>query len=266
MIKEIEFQHIHAFSDTNEYGNPAGVVMLDQWENESQLSRIAQAIGLPITAFVVRRTTIELKWYSRSGKEVTSMCGHGTLAASKALFEMDNHSEKLRFETVGGPVFVHKEGEDIFLNLPAWELAAMSQWPELSDALSAMPSALFSSHRDILAIFESEDLVKNMQPDFDKLLKLGHHGFIVSAPGKDVDCVSRFFCPSFGIGEDEDAVTGSAHCTIVPYWAHRLDRTVITSFQASRKGGLLKCRLLGDRVEMGSRAFVVGIEAIMLAS
>lgn len=252
---DIDYLHVSAFTRTPGKGNPAAVIELDAWPSDEALSRIARAIGLPVTACLVRGAEgLELRWLSRAGSFVQSMCGHGTLAASLAVALRDPSLTAFSFKTPGGPVPVRHDAEVFHLALPRWDSTAIDGWPELCAALGASPRELLDAGRDVVAVFDSEAEVRALSPDMRGLLALGRRGFIATAAGRQFDCVSRFFCPSFGLGVDEDPVTGSAHCSIAPLWSRRLGKTRIRAFQASPAGGELICDVAADKVTIGAPA------------
>lgn len=252
---DIDYLHVSAFTRTPGKGNPAAVVELDAWPSDEALSRIARAIALPVTACLVRGDEgLELRWLSRAGSFVQSMCGHGTLAASLAVVLRDPSLTAFSFKTPGGPVPVRRDGEMFHLALPRWDCTPIGPWSELSGALGTAPRELLDAGRDVVAVFDSEAEVRALSPDMRRLLALGRRGFIATAAGRQFDCVSRFFCPSFGLGVDEDPVTGSAHCSIAPLWSRRLGKTRIRAFQASPAGGELICEVAADTVTIGAPA------------
>jgi PhzF family phenazine biosynthesis protein len=256
---QIDYLEVSAFTSTPGLGNAAGVCEFEQWPDDDALRRLAQAIALPVTSCIVRRDgRIELRWFSKSGAPVRSMCGHGTLAASFAMSLRDPAMADFAFETPGGTVPVRRRGGVFQLELPRWDARPMDAWPALAQALGADPAQVLDAGRDVIAVFSDEAEVRTLAPDMAKLLALGHRGFIATAPGRQYDCVSRFFCPAFGLGVDEDPVTGSAHCAIAPLWAGRLGKTTLHACQASAAGGELVC-------EVRDRSVVIGALAVLRA-
>ena len=199
-------------------GNPAAVVILEQWLADEVLQAIAAENNLAETAFVVPgATTSLLRWFTPSTE--MDLCGHATLAAGHVLFAHHFPSRtQLHFSTRSGVLEVSREGNLLSLDFPArpWTPIAVSD--ELVLALGARPSAVYLA-RDVLAIFDTESTIRNLRPDLARVAALDAFAVIVSAPGDAVDFVSRFFAPRAGV--PEDPVTGSAHCTLVPYWAAR---------------------------------------------
>lgn len=256
MSMTVEYLHISAFTSTPGQGNSAAVCEFDAWPSDEELSRLARTIGLPVTACVVPTDgALELRWLSKAGLYVQSMCGHGTLAAACAMALKFPQRPAFEFSTPGGSVAVWREGEVFHLALPRWDSVQLDEVPaELSEALGRAPVEVWKSVRDTIAVYASESDVRALSPDMKKLLTLGRQGFIATARGDGFDCVSRFFCPAFGLGVDEDPVTGSAHCAIAPLWARKLGKSRVHAFQASPQGGELICEVGESTVTIGSTA------------
>lgn len=263
---EVSYAHVSAFTETSGGGNSAAVCRLKAWPDEAAMADLARAIGLPVTSIIVDAPrSMELRWLSRSGSFVQSMCGHGTLAAACVVAQAQPERDAFSFHTPGGEVLVRRSGGRFHLDLPRWNATPMPEgWPALNDALDAAPQVLLDAGRDVMAVFDSEDEVRALRPDMVRLLALGRRGFIATAPGRAYDCVSRFFCPSFGLGVDEDPVTGSAHCAIAPLWAQRLGKTQLRAFQASPVGGELLCEVSAKAVTIGASAVVWSHEKITI--
>lgn len=261
----IDYLEVSAFTTTPGQGNAAGVCELAAWPDEDTLSRLAREIAMPVTSCIVRRQgRLELRWLSRSGAPVRSMCGHGTLAASFAVSLADPSAVDFTFETPSGPVPVRRRDDVFYLELPRWNAKAMPAWPALAEALRHTPAEVLDGGRDVIAVFADENEVRGLVPDMAKLLALGHRGFIATASGRRHDCVSRFFCPSFGLGVDEDPVTGSAHCAIAPLWAERLGKKVLRAYQASPAGGELICEVRDQSVVIGAKAALQARRSVSL--
>lgn len=256
---EIDYLHISAFARTPGRGNSAAVCELESWPSDEKLAQIARAIGLPVTSCLVTTADgMELRWLSRSGSFVQSMCGHGTLAASFVVALRNPGLATFSFKTPGGLVPVRRDGDMFFMALPRWDSRPIGDWPELCDALGQRPRELLDAGRDVISVYESEAQVRALAPDMGKLLALGRRGFVATARSTEFDCVSRFFCPSFGLGVDEDPVTGSAHCSIAPLWSQRLSKSRLRAYQASPTGGELIC-------DVGSTTVTIGAPAALLA-
>jgi len=236
------FWHIDAFADGPFTGNPAGVIRLDRWRDEGELQRIAAELNLPATAFAVAsdgEADFAIRWFSPRGE--IGLCGHGTLAAGHALI---GDRAELRFAThKAGIIGVRREGDGLSLSLPI--IRAMPHpLPEAVAIIGGAPVETLWRERGYgILVYPDEAAVRALTPDFAALVRLGDVQFSATAPGTDTDVVSRVFTSRGG----EDAVTGSAHAVLTPYWAARLGRQSFTAFQASARGGRLGCRLEGDR-------------------
>jgi predicted PhzF superfamily epimerase YddE/YHI9 len=248
---KLPYYEIAAFTSRTFGGNPAGVCPLDFWLPDATLQSIATENNLSETAFYVHRNgDFDLRWFT----PVTEMdlCGHATLAAAFVIFAKPGFAEPaIRFHSKSGVLTVTRAGDVLTLDFPS-RPASLANAPEaLLRGLDAHPAEVLKS-RDFLAVFASEAEVRDLKPDFAALRSLDALGIIATAPGDDCDFVSRFFAPAAGV--DEDPVTGSAHCTLIPYWAQRLGRTKLFARQVSARGGELCCELAGDRVRIGGKA------------
>ena len=251
----IPLYQLDAFSDKPFEGNPAAVCPLDAWLDDDVLQKIAAENNLSETAFFVPDGAgFDLRWFTPLAE--VDLCGHATLATAWVIFNLlETDRGTLRFETRSGELVVRR-GEDglLVMDLPARPAVPREAPRALIGGLGAEPVEVLASDRDYLALFDAEDDVRKLKPDFARLRGLDRLGIIASAPGASADFVSRFFAPSVGV--PEDPVTGSAHCTLVPYWAARLGRgeAPLEARQISARGGELICRLLGDRVSIAGRA------------
>jgi predicted PhzF superfamily epimerase YddE/YHI9 len=243
---------IDAFTETVFGGNPAAVVPLDRWLEDALLQRIANENGLSETAFFVRTgpSRAKLRWFTPAVE--VDLCGHATLATAHVLFnELGQAESPFVFDTKSGPLSVFRRGPLFELDFPA-RPAAPAEAPEsLLRGLRLKPAEVLRSERMWLCVFATAGEVLSLAPDFAALGSVVPGRIIPTAPGGDCDFVSRFFAPDAGIAEDP--VTGSAHCTLVPYWAARLGKTAFHARQVSRRGGELWCELSGDRVRMAGR-------------
>lgn len=241
---------IDAFTDRVFSGNPAGVVPLEQWLDDSVMQRIAFENGLSETAFFVRTAEdrFHLRWFT-PGLEV-DLCGHATLATAFTLFtQLQQPGERITFDSRSGPLVVNRRaGDKLELDFPARSaapLAAAHVPAPLSGGLGgATPEAWFkvTTHPHYLAVFRTGAEVRALRPDFAAIATLGDARLLATAPGEDCDFVSRYFAPGAGI--PEDPVTGSAHCTLVPYWAARLGKSSLHAQQVSARGGEVWCENL----------------------
>jgi PhzF family phenazine biosynthesis protein len=243
---------VDAFASRVFAGNPAAVVPLERWLPDATLQAIATENNLSETAFFVgEKGYFHIRWMTPT--EEVDLCGHATLASGWVVFnEIEKGRTEVHFRSKSGPLRVVAEGDLLALDFPARPPEpAESATASLAAALGARPRVVLAS-RDYLAVFETEDEVRGLQPDMGKLAALDRMAVIATAPGRDCDFVSRFFGPAVGV--PEDPVTGSAHCTLVPYWASRLGRSSLFARQVSRRGGELWCEDQGERVKVAGRA------------
>jgi PhzF family phenazine biosynthesis protein len=218
------------------------------------MQAIATENNLSETAFFMPRgEDFDLRWFTPATE--VDLCGHATLATGALILQkLEPGRGRVRFHTRSGVLEVSRDGDLMVMDFPAWPAgqAEDDERDRVADALSAVPAELYAATRDYLAVFEDEAAVRGLEPDFGRLAALPRHGTIATAPGEEVDFVSRFFAPSVGI--DEDPVTGSAHCTLTPYWSKRLGKTELSARQVSRRGGELVCIDEGERVIIKGRA------------
>ena len=232
-------------------GNPAAVCPLDTWLADDTMQNIAAENNLSETAFIVAQENgYDHRWFTPLVE--VDLCGHATLAAGYVVL---NHLRpvlrSVSFETISGKLIVTRDGDRLSMDFPARAPTPAPVSEVLSDALGQAPSEVYLS-RDILAVYDDEESVRSLSPDQAKLATLDEGlGVIVTAKGDTVDFVSRFFAPKAGV--TEDPVTGSAHCTLVPFWAERLGRSQLVAHQVSARGGELHCELRGDRVIMSGQ-------------
>lgn len=243
---------VDAFTRRRFGGNPAAVILLGEVRlPEAVLQQIAAENNLSETAFVDSYAksreapdTFGLRWFTPVCE--VDLCGHATLAAAHVLFSRGLVSgPEVAFVTRSGSLTVSRDGDRYRLDFPARppEPAAVTQ--ELEAALGIRPREVWRS-RDAMAVFDAVEEVRTLRPDLQAIARLDAFAVIVTAPGDDCDFVSRFFAPKAGVGEDP--VTGSAHCTLAPYWSARLSRAELYARQLSSRGGELWCRVVGDRV------------------
>jgi predicted PhzF superfamily epimerase YddE/YHI9 len=247
---KLPLYQLDAFTSRLFGGNPAAVVVLDEWLPDSVLGAIAAENNLAETAFVIPRPGIfPLRWFTPTVE--IDLCGHATLAAADVLFRYRFPAlNRLTFSTRSGELIVTREGTLLKMDFPARPGRKIEVTDALVSALGARPREAYLA-RDLLAIFDSESEVRSLRPDLQRVASLDAFAVIVSAPGDTVDFVSRFFAPGAGI--PEDPVTGSSHCTLVPYWAARLGKNNLTAMQVSARGGDLLCELRGNRVVIAGR-------------
>jgi PhzF family phenazine biosynthesis protein len=248
---EIPLYQIDAFTDSVFGGNPAAVCPLSEWIDDGLMQKIAEENNLSETAFFVKKgTQYEIRWFTP--RVEIELAGHPTLAAAYIIFNyIDPGANKISFSSKSGELVVTRDGGLIRMNFPAMEPVEAGENGLLNRALGLNPVELYRT-RDYLAVYRTQDEILSIKPDFGLLGRLDCLGIIVSAPGEKADFVSRCFAPAVGI--NEDPVTGSAHSTLVPYWARRLKKDTLHALQLSRRGGELFCRYLGNRVEISGRA------------
>ena len=249
---DIPYFQIDAFTDTLFGGNPAGVCFLEEWPTDRTMQSIGAENNLSETAFLVPTGpgVYDLRWFTPEVE--VDLCGHATLASAYVIFRyVDKQLDAVAFNTKSGRLNVVKDGDRLTMDFPARPPSPCPLPDELSAGLGAIPVEVLRS-RDYLALYESEEQIRQIRPDFPRLAELDTTGIIVTAPGETADFVSRFFAP--GVGIMEDPVTGSAHCTLIPFWSGRLGKSELHAFQVSRRGGELFCRDAGDRVHISGRA------------
>ena len=253
---------VDAFADAVFAGNPAAVVPLESWLPDATLLAIAAENNLAETAFFVRQGDVcELRWFTPAVE--VDLCGHATLATAFVIATaLEPGRERVTFTTrQAGALTVTREGERFVLDFPARPPAPVSLHADLLPALGGPAPAAVLGARDYLVVYDDAATVRALAPDMVRLAELDRAAVCVTAPGDDgVDFVSRFFAPAMGISEDP--VTGSAHCTLIPYWAQRLGRTTLSARQVSARGGHLACGLVGDRVKIGGTA-VLYLEGVI---
>ncbi len=231
-------------------GNPAAVVVLHEWLEDHTLQAIAAENNLAETAFVIPDPVCStLRWFTPVVE--VDLCGHATLATAHVLFqEYYRDYAHLRFETKGGSLAVIRKDDHLFLDFPSRPGTPVTIDGTLIEALGTTPAAAMLA-RDLMVVLESEAEVKAFVPDYAAIQRLDAFALIVTSCGEEVDFVSRFFAPRAGV--PEDPVTGSAHCTLIPYWANRLSKSNLSALQLSNRGGELTCELRGDRVLIGGK-------------
>lgn len=246
----IAYFEVDAFAGKLFRGNPAGVCPLRKWLDDAVMQSIAAENNLAETAFFVPRgDDYDLRWFTPTVE--VDLCGHATLASAFVLFsELGFSGDSVRFHSRSGPLTVSKSGGVLTLDFPSRPPKPCVTPKALIDGLDAKPIEV-SKARDYFAVFNNEQEIRSLKPDFG-LLETLDEKVIVTAPGSDCDFVSRFFAPTAGI--NEDPVTGSAHCTLIPYWSQRLGKSRLFARQLSKRGGELFCEQAGDRVRIGGNA------------
>jgi PhzF family phenazine biosynthesis protein len=249
---KIKLFQIDAFTDRVFGGNPAGVCPLDSWLPDTLMQQIAMENNQAETAFFVRsKTGFDIRWFT-PGVEV-DLCGHATLSAAFVIFQLELISGRIvEFNSRSGILRVTKDGDFLTLDFPADEYIKVDAPDNLVAGMGLAPVEVYKGKTDYMLVYSTSDEIEDLKPNLAKISEIPARGIIATAPGKDVDFVSRFFAPQSGI--PEDPVTGSAHTTLTPYWAARLGRTELSARQLSKRRGSLRCRLVGDRVEISGQA------------
>jgi PhzF family phenazine biosynthesis protein len=251
--------HIDAFADAAFEGNPAAVCLLDRPVADAWMQSLAAEMQLPETAYVVEREggDFDLRWFTPTVE--VPLCGHATLASAHALWstERAKATSPIRFHTASGVLACVQRDGLIEMDLPISRSSRVEVDPRLAAALRAEPIELWHGERFETAVFASAADIRALEPDFEAVATAAPDGVIATAPSDDgrADFVSRFFAP--GVGIDEDPVTGAAHCALAPYWTERLGGDELTGYQASSRGGFVRCRVSGDRVLLGGSAVTV---------
>lgn len=244
---------VDAFTGQVFAGNPAAVCPLQAWPDDSVLQAIAAENNLSETAFFLAEGEgFALRWFTPLTE--VALCGHATLGSAHVIFTLlePSRTAPVAFATAqSGVLTVTGDGEHLSMDLPAARAAPCATPEALNHALGRAPTETHAAPRDYLAVYDDEAAVHALEPDIAALASLDRDAVIVTAPGEAADFVSRFFAPRLGVAEDP--VTGSAHCTLTPYWAARLGRDKLDALQVSSRGGELACTLAGDRVHLAGR-------------
>jgi len=247
----IPIYQIDAFTNLQFKGNPAAVCPLESWISDELMQKIAAENNLSETAFFVKEgEDYHLRWFTP--KAEIELCGHATLASAYVIFTyLDKNISHIKFHTLSGVLEVTKEGNLFSMVFPSIESEKCEAPKELIKGLGKRPIEVYKA-TNYMAVFETEEEILDLQLDMAELKKLDAHGVIVTAKGKDVDFVSRFFAPKLGV--DEDPVTGSAHCALIPYWQKKLNKSDFVALQLSQRTGKLHCTYLGEKVKMAGEA------------
>ena len=263
-MQPIPIYKIDAFTHKVFSGNPAAVCPLPEWLESHTMQSIAAENNLSETAFFVKEQDgFGLKWFTPEAE--IDLCGHATLATAFVLFNHLNYTENtITFFTKSGKLTVRKNDDVLTLNFPAISLEKISRTQDVADAIGMKPIEVLGGKDILMAIFNEEVKIANLQPDFEKIKKLNCRILYATAPGDKVDFVSRVFAPAVGI--NEDPVTGSAHCCFTPYWSHKLGKKKLTAVQLSKRRGELECEDLGERVAMSGTAVLFSKGEIFLNS
>lgn len=248
----MKIYQVDAFAEKLFKGNPAAVCILNEWLPNETMQQIGMENNLAETAFVVNRGSFfEIRWFTPTVE--VELCGHATLASAFVLFNYENY----RGNTISflsrerGELKVFKEGDYLFLDFPADMITPFDVKDQIKKCTGIEPIETYKGMTDCIALFSTEKNISDISPDFYEISKLDARGLVVTAKGNEVDFVSRFFAPQSGI--DEDPVTGSAHTSLIPIWASKLNKTEMKARQLSKRGGELHCIKKGDRCIIGGK-------------
>ncbi len=253
---------VDAFTDKPFCGNPAAVLVMDRWIPDETMQAIAAENNLAETAFVVREgERYRIRWFTPSMEE--ELCGHATLAASFVLLSFyEPEADGIRYTSLSGDLSVKRRGDRFELDFPTYALTEIPVTDAMEAAFGARPEKAVLG-LDLNCVFENEDVVRNLAPDYALLKQLPGRIWNATARGRDADCVSRSFTPEPAV--PEAPVCGSAHCQIADWWAKVLGKKVIRAYQASARGGELVCEPLGGgRIALRGKAVLVAKSEIVV--
>jgi PhzF family phenazine biosynthesis protein len=240
---------LDAFTARRFAGNPAAVMPMSSFPEDAVLQAIAAENNLSETAFLVPENgDYRLRWFTPTTE--VPLCGHATLASAAVVMErLEPGCSSVTFHSASGTLMVKRADQNYVMDFPSRPSERIAPPAGLAEALGAIPIEVCVNAFNYLALLESERVVRELAPDMTSLARIDRSGVIVTAPVDGIyDFVSRYFAPAKGI--PEDPVTGAAHCMLAPYWSTRLEKTEFRAYQASRRGGEVICRLVGNRVEL----------------
>ena len=244
---KLKMFQVDAFASKLFSGNPAAVVILESFLDDRVMQSIAAENNLSETAFVdINTNPISIRWFTPSME--VNLCGHATLASARILFDYYPNlaEEEISFDSKSGILKVQRCDDGLRLDFPVDPPIVMKTNSLFLEILGIKPSKILRGKDDYLAVFVNQKQIEDIQPNFPPLKNIDARGLVISAPGDEVDFVSRCFYPEAGI--EEDPVTGSAHTMLTSYWAEQLNKDEFQARQLSKRGGELNCRLDGDRV------------------
>lgn len=247
---------VDAFTDKIFCGNPAAICVMNKWLPNSLLSAIARENNLSETAFAVKENgCYHLRWFTPGGE--IDLCGHATLATAYIIMRFHQpEAEMLSFQTLSGTLTVEKKDDLYEMDFPAYKLKQIDVTEKMTEAIGAAPIEAYIG-RDLLCIFDSEQTVKALKPDMNKLVSLDGLLLQATAASREFDCVSRSFAPKLDV--PEDPVCGSGHCHIIPFWAERLGKEELVAYQASERSGILYCKYKNGRVKIAGKAVLYSV-------
>src|SRR5688572_28203694 len=247
---------VDAFAEKMFTGNPAAVCPMTSWPDDRIMQNIAMENNLAETAFYIKKENgYEIRWFTPAVE--VDLCGHATFAAAYVLFNREGYTgDRIDFYSPrSGELTVTKRGDLLTLNFPTDVFEPVEPAAALLAGFDLQPVEAYKGKTDYMLVFEKESDIRAIKPRISEIAKLEARGVIITAKGDKTDLVSRFFAPAVGV--DEDPVTGSAHTTLIPYWADRLGRKALVGYQASARGGTVMVEHQGDRVELGGQAVTV---------
>lgn len=248
---KLSLYQVDAFTNKLFGGNPAAVVPLQKWIDDGLMQQLAMENNLAETVFFVpNKEEFDIRWFTPVLE--INLCGHATLASAFVLYNFLGYNKPhIVFNSKSGKLVVEKEEDNFKMDFPSWKPELFHEYPSgLQTALGVEEIVAVYKHRDLLVELNTEEEVKKAQPDFTALKKIGEE-VIITAPGRDVDFVSRFFAPVAGV--DEDPVTGSAHSQLIPFWSEKLNKKIMQAKQLSRRGGTIYCEQNDNRVIIGGQ-------------
>jgi PhzF family phenazine biosynthesis protein len=249
---KIPMVQVDAFAGRVFTGNPAAICPLDAWLPDVQMQAIAAENNLAETAFFVRNGSgYKLRWFTPALE--VDLCGHATLASAFVILnDLTPGERSVSFQTKSGTLTVTRDGDLYSMDFPSRPPEPCADvFPSLIGALGGQPEAVLAA-RDYFVVYGSEEELRSLKPDMQALMSIDRFAVIATAPGRESDFVSRFFAPAKGV--PEDPVTGSAHCSLIPYWSKRLGKKKLHAFQVSQRGGELWCEDRGERVTISGKA------------
>ena len=248
---KLDIYQIDAFANNVFEGNPAAVIALAEWLDDSLMQSIAAENNLAETAFFVKEQAgFRIRWFTPTVE--VDLCGHATLASAYVLYQkLAYQAASLTFNSRSGPLTISQDAGRYVMDFPTQTCQPCEVPNGLAEALACEVNTCLNNE-DYLVVLDTEQELLNLQPDFSRLAELDLRGVIVTAPSLKYDFVSRFFAPNVGV--NEDPVTGSAFTKLIPYWAQRLGKGVLSAKQVSQRGGEVFCQMRGDRVLIGGSA------------
>ena len=254
---------VDTFAPRRFEGNPAAVCVVDQFPSDALMLRMALENALTHTAFIraLEPSLYDMRWFTP--KMEVDLVGHTTLAAGFVVTRfLEPDCKSVRFQTKGGLLTVRRDGELLEMDFPAYTLKQLEVTDEITDALGVRPLEVWRA-RDLVCIFDDPQIIRDMKPNQEKLRRLKGALMQVTAPGDGpYNCVSRTFGPKMDM--PEDPVCGSGHCHIIPYWAAKTGKSALVAQQASPRGGVLYCRLEGERVILAGQAHLYSVSQLIV--